>query len=262
MKVAAIIESRMSSTRLPGKNLKPILGRPMLSRLLERLKRSRLIDVICLATSVDPADAPLEELAGGEGLACYRGSLEDVLHRTLGAANSVGADVIVEITGDCPLIDPAIIDAAIRRYKKQDVDYVCNVLDRLSFPIGFDVQVYSTALLSEVDGLATEEYDRANVTPYVYHHPERYRLLNLLAPPELDRPRYRLCVDYVDDFNLVTTIFETLYPADSGFTAFDIVRFLDENPVLAQSNIGRDDAFEFPSSGDQARQEVVTFNGD
>jgi spore coat polysaccharide biosynthesis protein SpsF len=229
----------------------------MLGRLLERLARCQTVNTVCLATSVDPTDAPLDAFARAEGVACHRGSLDDVLDRVANAARSVRADLIVEITGDCPLVDPDIIDAAVRRYARGDADYVINVLDRLTFPIGFDVQVYSRALLEEVAREASAAYDRANVTPFIYHHPERYRLLNLRAPPALDRPRYRLCVDYPDDFEVVAAIFQALYPDKPAFTAFDIVRFLDAHPDIAARNIQHDEAFIFPSSGGLARQEIL-----
>lgn len=258
MKIAAVVESRMSSKRLPGKNLKPILGEPMLARLLERLKRSEMITDICIATSTHPSDAALEELARTEGVKCFRGSLEDVLDRTLRAAKLVEADILVEITGDCPLIDHAIMDAAIRRFLKGDCDYVANVLDRLSFSIGFDVQVFSVDLLEEIASLAKDPYDRNNVTPFIYRNPARYRLLNLYAPPELDRPQYFLSVDQLSDFQVITTIYEALYPKDPAFEAREIVGFIDKRPEIASSNY-RPDAFSFPSSGGAAQQEMLTF---
>ena len=259
-RVAALVESRMGSTRLPGKNLRPILQKAMLARLLERLKQCRMLDALCVATRRDASDDALEALARAEGVAWYRGSLDDVLERVLEAATELKADVIVEITGDCPLVDPAITDAAVRRYLKGGFDYVANVLDRLSFPIGFDVQVYSRAALSEVFALAVDPYDRANVTSFFYRNPQRYRLLNLCAPPALDRPRYRLCVDYPDDFEVVTEVYEALYPRRAAFDAFDIVGFLDGRPDLAGRNTTRPDAFEFPDSGGAAVQEVLSLD--
>lgn len=260
MKVAAIVESRMSSRRLPGKNLKPLLGRPMVARLLERLKQARTLDAICLATSTEPSDQLLEDWAHAEGVACFRGALDDVLARVVGAARSVEADVIVEITGDCPLVDPRIVDAAVRRHARGDVDYVANMLDVLTFPIGFDVQVYRASLLAQVASEAVEPYDRENVTPFIYRHPDRYRLLNLRAAPELDRPRYFLCVDQPEDFALVRTVYDALHPGNPAFSAADVVRFLDARPDLAASNY-REAAFTFPSSGGRAAQETLRFDG-
>ena len=261
-RTAIIVESRKSSKRLPGKNLKPILGRPMVCRLLERLKRCRTADVVCVATSTDPSDAPLEAAAREEGVRCYRGSLDDVLERSLQAAKSVGADTMVEITGDCPLADPGIIDAAVRRFARGDADYVCNVLDRLSFPIGFDVQVYKTKDLESIARLTQDPYDRVNVTPYFYRHPELYRLLNLLAPKALDRPRYRLCVDHPEDFEVVSALYEALYPQKPDFDARHIIAHMDAHPDLATRNTWREDSFTFPKSGagsdtKAARQEVL-----
>ncbi len=257
-RIVAVVESRMSSTRLPGKNLKPILGRPMVSRLLERVKQSAAVNVICLATSRDPSDDPLEAVARAEGVACYRGSLEDVLSRTLEAAQSVHGDVIVEITGDCPLIDPSIIDAMLSRYLKGGFDYVANVLDHLSFPIGLDVQLFAVDLLAKINRLTNRPYDRANVTPFIYQNPQRYRLLNLYAPPGLHRPQYRLCVDYPQDFDVVTTIYETLYPQNPHFDASDMIQLLDARPDLARHNTSREDAFLFPTSGGAATQDMLS----
>jgi spore coat polysaccharide biosynthesis protein SpsF len=257
-RVVALVESRMASTRLPGKNLLPILGKPMLARLLERLKRCRMVDELCVATTRDAADDALEALARVEGVACHRGSVDDVLERTLHAATALKADVIVEITGDCPLVDPAIADAAVRRYLKGGVDYVANVLDRLSFPVGFDVQVYSRAALAEVSGLTDDPFDRGNVTPFFYRNPQRYRLLNLFAPPELDRSKYLLCVDYPADFEVVTAVYEALYPRRAAFDAFDIIGFLDGREDLARRNVR---AIDYPQSTDaSAAQEELSFH--
>lgn len=257
MKVVATVESRMGSSRLPGKNARPILGQPMLGRLFERLKRCDRIDTVCLATTQEPADDPLEAIAVREGVHTFRGSTDDVLGRVLGAAQSVGADVLVEILGDCPLVDPKIVDSALRRYEEGGYDYVANILDVLTFPVGFDVQVYAVALLEDVSALTQDPGDRVNVTPFIYHHPERYRLLNLKAPPELDRPRYRLCVDYAEDFALVSTIFDTLYPHDPAFDARAIVGLLDRRPDLAHMNTRPGPPLVPPSSNGAAAQEVA-----
>jgi spore coat polysaccharide biosynthesis protein SpsF len=257
MRVVATVQSRMGSQRLPGKNMLPILGRPMVARLIERLRRARRVDDVCLATTTEPADDVLVELAADEGVAWYRGSVDDVLDRVLGAAKSRRADVVVEITGDCPLVDPAIADAAIERYLRGDVDYAANVLDRLTFPQGFDVQVYATALLEEISRLTDDFHDRNNVTPFIYRHPDRYRVLNLCAPRELDRPGYRLLVDYPEDLEVVEEVYSALYPRDPEFDAFDIVRFLDVRPELVARNTAREDAFEFPRAGGPIRHEVL-----
>jgi len=257
MRVVASVECRMSSKRLPGKHVKPILGRPMLYRLLERLHQCHRVDEVCLATSTDPSDEILVRVAEEAGVAAYQGPLDDVLTRVIGAARSVGADVIAEITGDCPLADPGIVDAVVERYLKGGYDYVTNVLDELTFPIGFDVQLFSLPLLEEISRLTLDPSDRENVTSFIYRYPERYRLLNVRAPRALDRPRYRLCVDYPQDFELIAQIYQALYPANPAFDARAIIEFLDSRPDLANVNTSMPNAFEWPSSGGKADQELL-----
>jgi spore coat polysaccharide biosynthesis protein SpsF len=135
------------------------------------------------------------------------------------------------------------------------------MLNRLTFPIGLDVQVYGVTLLDEVSRLTSDSYDRVNVTPFIYHHPDRYRLLNLVAPPALTRPRYRLCVDHPEDFEVVTRIYEQLYPRHPAFSARDVIRLLDGDPELARRNTGRADAFECPQSDGELREEVMPLDG-
>lgn len=138
----------MSSTRLPGKVMRPILGRPMLARLIERVSAARLIDQIIVATTGNPADDPVQALAETLGVGCHRGSEEDVLNRVLDAAHEFSADLIVEITGDCPLCDPGVIDSIVSTYQAHSYDYVSNILKR-TFPRGLDVQVFPTRVHRE-----------------------------------------------------------------------------------------------------------------
>ena len=247
----------MSSTRLPGKNMKPLAGKPMVQRLLDRLQRSRLADVVCLATSTCDDDDILEAAAQEVGAACFRGSLDDVLNRTLNAARSVDADLIVEITGDCPLADPGIVDQAIARYRVGDCDYVSNMLNAPTYSVGADVQLYSTELIAEVDRLAVEPHDRNNVTPFIYHNGDRYRLLKILAPSPLDRPRYRLCVDYPVDFEVISEIYETLLSGDACFGIREVMQLLDSRPELAARNIDVPDPFICPDSVGPLREEQL-----
>lgn len=257
MSVAIIVEARMGSTRLPGKHMRPIRGRPMIARLLERLKLSRTADTICLATTAEVEDDLLEAWARELDVVCYRGAVDDVLGRVLGAARECKADVIAEITGDCPLVDPGIIDQTVRRHGSGDFDYVANVLDRLTYPTGFDVQVYRTDILAEVDGLCVDPAQRVDVTPYIYGHGDRYRLLNLDAPPALNRPEYRLCVDYPDDLSVVSEIFDTLYPTNPNFAALEIIGTLDDRPDLVRRNTHVPDPFACPDSHGAAVHEVM-----
>ncbi len=258
MRVVASVESRMGSSRLPGKNARPILGAPMLARLLQRLKACSEVDVVCLATTEEEADDRLIEIASGENVAAYRGSTDDVMARVLGAANSVDADVIVEVTGDCPLSDPGIIDAVVRRYKQGGYDYVANILDELTFPAGFDVQVFSRDLLADASRITSDPRDREDVTRYFYRTAGRYRLLNLRAPRELDRPHYWLCVDYPEDFEVISTVYGELYPRDPLFPARKIIDFLDHRPDLVKRNTSRAGLFSCPESLGGAVHETLS----
>ena len=205
----------MSSTRLPGKVLLPALGRPLLEHMVERLRRARRIDAIVLAIPDTPASDPLEALAARLGVGCFRGSEDDVLGRVLGAAQAAGADVIVEATADCPLIDPALVDHVIEQFARGGADYCSNTLER-TYPDGMDVQVFPAAVLAEVAALTHEPADREHVSLYIYSHPERYRVRGVVSGrPELGA--LRLTVDTAEDYERVRAIIEALYPSDPAF---------------------------------------------
>jgi spore coat polysaccharide biosynthesis protein SpsF len=235
MKVVATIEARMRSSRLPGKVLRRVAGKPMLELLIERLRRARRLDQIVVATTDNPADNPIEELARRLGAGCFRGSEDDVLDRVLRAAQSVAADVIVEITGDCPLIDPEVIDRLVEVYLTHNYDYVANVLKR-TYPDGLDAQVFATALLADVASRTHDPADREHVSLYIYEHPEHYRLHNV----ESDLPEkywhLRLTLDTPQDFDLIAAIYDELYPKDPAFTLGDVLRLLDRRPDLLALN--------------------------
>jgi spore coat polysaccharide biosynthesis protein SpsF len=226
----------MTSTRLPGKVMLPVLGRPLLAHMVERLRRARRIDAIVLATTTDAASDPLEALAAELGIGCFRGSEDDVLGRVLGAARSAHADVIVETTADCPLIDPAVVDLVVERFQEGGADYCSNTLER-TFPDGLDVQVFPTAVLAEVDRLTADPADREHVSLYIYEHPERYRLRNV-SSSRPDTGAWRITLDEPADYALVTAIFEALYPRDPQFGFEAIVALLDKQPELRALTAG------------------------
>lgn len=235
MRTAITIEARMRSSRLPGKVLAPILGEPALHRMVERLRRVRLADAIVVATTNHPADDGIARLAEALGVSCFRGSEEDVMGRVLGAAGSLGAELIVETTADCPLIDPGVIDQVIQTFHSNEVDYCANVLAP-TYPRGMDVQVFPTAILADAAGRTAEPADREHVSLYIYEHPERYRLLNVASGLPEAAARYRLTVDTPEDLSLVRAVYERLYPAKPAFDLIDIIALLDAEPVLAESN--------------------------
>ena len=166
MKVVAIVQARMSSTRFPNKVMKPINGIPMIELLLTRLSRSQAIDQIVLATSVDPRNQPLIEHVSQLGFACEQGSENDVLERFVQAAEKHQADVVVRITGDCPLVDPELVDECIHHFHEESVDYLSNV-DPPTFPDGLDIEVFSLNVLKRAHQETSKPYDREHVTAYL-----------------------------------------------------------------------------------------------
>lgn len=235
IKIAATIEARMTSTRLPGKVLKPILGRPVLELLIERLQRVKYLDEIVVATTINDTDQPIIDLCNRLNVKYFRGSEEDVLKRVLDAAKSVSADLIVEITGDCPLLDPHIVEECIKTFLDGNYDYVSNAIER-SYPDGLDVQVFPVSVLEEVDSLTKDPVDHEHVSLYIYRHPERYRLLNLKAKGDLFWPELGITLDTQEDYELIKDIFEELYPKDPRFSASDIVKLLHDKPELLEIN--------------------------
>ncbi|RLA64057.1 MAG: spore coat biosynthesis protein F [Epsilonproteobacteria bacterium] len=235
MRCVAIIEARMGSTRLPGKSLKKILGKPMLELLIDRVRKAKLIDELVVATSENKKDNAITTLAKKLGVGCFRGSETDVLDRVLNAAKTHEADHIVELWGDCPLIDPDIIDDLIRYYLNNEFDLVGTCLDE-TFPWGISALVFPTKILEEVSNITQDPVDRENVSNYIYEHPERYKIGHLPCPPELKHPEIRLTVDELADFELVETIFEFLTLTNPEFRTIDVINFLEANPKIKNIN--------------------------
>lgn len=236
MKIVAIVQARMGSSRLPGKMMKPILGKPVLELLIERLKRVKLLDEIVIATTTNKKDKVLEHLSKKLKVKCFRGSEEDVLGRVLKAAKNVKADLIVEITGDCPLIDPDITTKCIKLFLKGNYDYVSNACLKKTFPRGLAVQVFPVKVLEEVNSLTDDPKDHEHVSLYIYNHPEKYRLKNYPASGDLYWPELIITLDTAQDYKLIKIIFEELYPKNPEFTVYDIVKFLRHRPELVTLN--------------------------
>lgn len=235
MKTVITIEARMRSTRLPGKVLRPLLGEPMLARMIERLRRVRRADQIVVATTEHAADDPIVALARELDVSWHRGSEEDVLARVLDAARSVDADLIVETTADCPVIDPAVIDQLIHTFRTNQVDYCSNILTH-TYPRGLDAQVFPTAILADVAARTQDPADREHVSLYIYEHPERYRLLNVASGLDARDAGWRLTVDTPEDYQLIAAIYGELYPSNRRFGLDDILDLLHRRPDLATLN--------------------------
>jgi len=221
MTVLAILQARATSTRLPGKVLRPILGEPMMARQIERLQRSRGLDGLVVATSVEDSDQPVAELAARLGCKAHRGDLADVLARFAGALAEHGpAEHVVRLTADCPLTDWRILDAVIERHLASGADYTSNTVDR-SFPKGLDVEIVRAERLCEAAAEACDLFEREHVTPFFYRRPERFRIEQLVQPEKLDHLRWT--VDTPDDFIFVTRVYETLHPPKPAFETADIL---------------------------------------
>jgi spore coat polysaccharide biosynthesis protein SpsF len=235
MRIVCFIEARFRSTRLPGKVLKQILGKPMLEWMIERIERARTLDEIVIATTDSPADDPIVELAQRMKIGVFRGSEDDVLARVLGAARAYHADVIVETTGDCPLHDPAIIDKVVADFRIGGADFVSNTL-AYSTPRGTDVRVFAADDLDEINRLSNDPADHEHVSLYFWEHPEKYRLRNVATDLPAEVSELRLTVDTPEDFDLITRIYEELYPKNPEFSIHDVIDLLQNKPELRGIN--------------------------
>ena len=237
MKITATIQARTGSKRLPNKVLLPILGKPMLARQIERIQRSLLIDEVIIATTTNPNDDRIEALAQRLGVSCFRGSEDKVLDRIVSTLKHFNVDIHVSFCGDCPLPDPTIIDSIIGVYLKNmdSYDYV-GIGMKTTFPPGLEVSVYPSKILYEVDILVSRPEDREYVGVHIRSRPDRYRILNVEAPPWCHYPDLYLEVDTLEDFKVVTAIYEALYPSNPYFLLPHIIDFMNQNPALAESN--------------------------
>jgi len=235
--VAAVIQARMTSTRLPGKVLLPAAGREMLAHQIDRVRRAGSVAKVCVATTGNAADDPVAALAAREGVAVFRGSEHDVLDRFLRAADSVGATVAVRLTGDCPLTDPALIDAVVGVFHAAapPVDYASNSFPR-TWPIGLDVEVAAMTALRQAASEATDPYDREHVMPFLYRQPERFRIARHTAPQDLSGHRWTL--DEASDYELLRHILEALLPAQPGFGWREVIALLEAHPEWRDINAG------------------------
>lgn len=233
MTVLAILQARMSSSRLPGKVMADLLGEPMLARQVERLRRCRMIDRLLLATSTDAADDALGDLAGRIGIDCFRGSLDDVLDRFHAAASGRGADQIVRLTGDCPLADPELIDRLVELHVAGGYDHSCNTLNP-RWPDGLDAEVMRAEVLETAWREAKLPSEREHVTRFIYTRPERFRLGSLVGDTDLSDQRWT--VDTPEDLAMVRAVYAALYPANPAFGTEDILAFLAAHPEIAALN--------------------------
>lgn len=210
MTTVAIIQARMGSTRFPGKVLADLQGRPMLAHIIDRVSRAAMVDRVVVATTVDPADDAVASLAAASGASVTRGPIDDVLSRFVLAARDHGADVVVRITADCPLVDPEVVDEVVRARAEGDVEYAGNV-DPPTYPDGYDVEVMTIACLERLDREALLVYEREHVTARVRERPDEYSRANVTW--DRDASSIRLTVDVPEDLQRVAAVLAALPPS-------------------------------------------------
>jgi spore coat polysaccharide biosynthesis protein SpsF len=232
-RVALIVQARMTSTRLPGKVLTPVMGRPLLAYELERLRDVTRATSRIVATTVNEADDAIVPLADAEGFLAVRGSELDVLDRFAQAVRITDAQAVVRVTADCPLIDPDVVDEVIGRYLAGGVDYVSNTQER-TYPRGLDVEVFSAAALLAAAADARTPAQREHVTPFLYQNRDRFRIAQVRQPDDMSGERWT--VDVREDLDLVRRVLEALYPSRPGFRMADVVALLNANPTWRAIN--------------------------
>lgn len=238
LKVVGIIQARTGSTRLPGKVLLEVAGRPLLQHVIDRVLAARLIKEVIVATTTKQADDAILTLAKRAGVGVFRGSEDDVLERYYQAAQACGADVVVRVTSDCPLADPQTLDQVILRFldaQRQPycADYVSNNLER-TFPLGLDAEAFSFLALERAQKEARTPYEREHVTPYIREAEVGFRLLNLRHPWDLSFHRWT--VDTAEDLTLVREIYRHLYRDNSIFHMYEVLHLFLDRPELFDIN--------------------------
>lgn len=231
--ILAVLQARMTSTRLPGKVLMPVLGEPMLFRQIERVKRCRTFDTLVVATSNESSDDPLADACKARGVSVARGSRDDVLDRFMTAARPYQPDAVVRLTGDCPLADPVVIDKVVELFRSTACDYASNVIPP-TFPDGLDVEVVRFEALARAAADAKLPSEREHVMPYIRNRPDAFRIANYAETP--DRSHLRWTVDEPADFAFVSRVYAELYPNNPAFTTQDILDLIARDPAIGDIN--------------------------
>lgn len=237
MNVVCIIQARMGSSRLPGKVLLDLYGEPVLYRVLERVADAISVDKIVVATTTRNIDESIVQAVKkyGRGVVVSRGSEDDVLDRYYQAAKANGADIVIRVTSDCPLVDPEIIDQVVQPLLDDpDLDYCSNVLGQLTFPRGLDVQAVRMSVMEKIWNIAKELEDREHVTLYIRKHPEQFKTRAVQCKPDLSFHRWT--VDEPDDYRLVKEIYTRLYDMNPKFRMKDVLELFVQEPELIKIN--------------------------
>jgi spore coat polysaccharide biosynthesis protein SpsF (cytidylyltransferase family) len=235
VKTVAIVQARMGSTRLPGKVMADICGKPVLMHVIDRLKGCKLLDDIVIATTINNIDDIIFNAVKNydKSIGLFRGSEENVLERYYLAAKKFNVDVVVRVTSDDPLIDPTVVDDLINEFLMNSCDYVSNSLNR-TFPLGLDAEVFSFDALERAHQNASQDYEREHVTPYIIENPDKFKLLNVSNNIDLSHLRWTL--DTKEDFEFIDAVYQRIYPEKQMFFMGDVLDLLDHEPGLIDIN--------------------------
>jgi len=233
--IAAIIQARMSSTRLPEKIMLEVCGKTLLEHMILRIKKSKKIDKILVATTTNEKDDVIENFCKKKQIECFRGSEDDVLSRYKFASDYLNSNIIVRLCSDCPLLDANIIDDVIDTFQKGNYDFVNNLypLPR-TYPDGLLVEVFSSKVLNEAYNEAKKPSDREHVTFFMWNQPNRYNIFRL--DYKEDFSKYRFNLDYPEDFTVIKAIFESLYLSNPDFSMTDVIKWLNNHPEIMRIN--------------------------
>lgn len=230
-RIVAIIQAHMSSSRLPGKVMKDLCGMPALYRMIERLRNCKYLDEIVVATSHLECDDVLIEACEKWGVSTFRGSNNDVLARFAGTVKEYPADAYVRLTSDCPAIDPYVLEDLIQFFWDNEYRYA-SMVSETHFPGCWSFEIFTAELMQENVANATEGYEREHVTPYMYTKQPSIGSL----PGPFDASKYQVSVDTPEDYTVVKSFFEALYPNNPNFTSYDVAKYLDEHPEVYEIN--------------------------
>ncbi len=233
-RAVVIIQARMGSTRLPGKIMREVCGKPLLAHLLDRLSHCRETAELAVATTTDASDDLVASFARDRGVSVVRGPVDDVLARFGLAAEATGADIVVRVTADCPLLSPETVDAAARMVREGGYDYVSTGIAPVTYPNGLGCEAFSRAALERALAEATDRWDREHVTTYIKRPEARFQCGGMALAS--DHSRLRVTVDTQDDLALVSRVLETLYIRDPLFSVADVIALLDAHPEWQRLN--------------------------
>lgn len=236
--IVVVVQARTGSSRLPGKILLPVLGKPLLLHMVERVRTAMVSDKVVVATTTEAEDDPIVGLCLEQEIPCFRGHPTDLLDRHYKTGKYFGADAVVKIPSDCPLIDPAIINRVLWYYicHREAYDFVSN-LHPASYPDGNDVEVMSMQVLERAWKEAKNPHEREHTTPYIWDNPSLFRIGNVVWESGLNYSMsHRWTIDYREDYEFIRTVYEHLYPINPLFGMIDILHLLDKYPDIAKIN--------------------------